>query len=59
MIEPLAYSIGGAATATSLSPTYIKQAISGGRLRARKAGRRTVITRVDLERWLDALPATP
>ena len=33
------------------------QEIKEGRLRIRKVGRRTIVTRKDEKRWLDALPA--
>lgn len=53
--EQLAYSIKAAAIVTSVSTTTIKQEIASGRLRARKAGRRTLVVREELERWLRAL----
>ena len=55
--ETLAYSVADAAAVSSVSPTLIKQQIAAGKLRARKAGRRTLILRAELERWLAALPA--
>lgn len=54
--EQLAYSINDAAIVTSVSTTTIKQEIARGRLRARKAGRRTLVVREELERWLRTLP---
>lgn len=55
--EPLAYGISTAARAVGVSETTIKQEIAAGRLAIRKSGRRTLIRRDDLVRWLDALPS--
>lgn len=37
--------------------TYTYQELASGRLRALKAGRRTIIPVSEAERWLEALPA--
>lgn len=58
VVEALAFSVETAARAVSVSETTIKQEIAAGRLAIRKIGRRTVIRRVDLERWLDARPTS-
>ena len=54
--DPLAYSVASAARAVDVSETTVKQEIAAGRLPIRKLGRRTVIRRDDLLRWLDGLP---
>lgn len=55
----LAYSITEAAAASGVSADYIKRAIhatTGPSLRAKKAGAKYLIRRVDLEDWLQSLP---
>ncbi|HEY5126774.1 MAG TPA: helix-turn-helix domain-containing protein [Bradyrhizobium sp.] len=39
--------------------TTAYQEIQAGRLRARKVGRRTIITEDDAEEWLQQLPVVP
>jgi excisionase family DNA binding protein len=39
--------------------TKTYQEVKSGRLRARKVGRRTIITEEDAEAWLTRLPAVP
>jgi excisionase family DNA binding protein len=46
---PIAYSVADAAKATSLSRSYLYEALARGDLPRRKIGRRTVILRTDLE----------
>jgi excisionase family DNA binding protein len=53
---PLALSIAEVQLATGLGRTFLYEAIVQGKLPARKAGRRTVILRGDLEAYLDSLP---
>ena len=48
----LAYSPREAATATSLSVRQITRAIAAGDLKSTKIGRRRVIARTDLERYI-------
>ena len=55
-VDPLAYSIASAARVVAVSSTTIKHEIAAGRLPIRKLGRRTLIRRDDLQRWLDGLP---
>jgi excisionase family DNA binding protein len=50
----IAYSPREAATATSLSVRQITRAISAGDLKSSKIGRRRVIARADLERYVSA-----
>jgi excisionase family DNA binding protein len=53
----LALSIEEAAQLAPIGRTNLFRAIREGRLHARKAGRRTVILRPDLEQFLKNLPA--
>lgn len=53
---PLAVSIEEAARRTGVGRGYLYQQISKGKLRARKAGRRTIIALSDLAAWLEQLP---
>jgi excisionase family DNA binding protein len=52
----VAFSINEASALIGLGRDGIYKAISDGRLRARKFGKRTLITKVDLEAFLEALP---
>ena len=54
--ERLAFSISEASEAVGLSKDKIRDEIRSGRLRARKCGRRTILTREDVSRWLARLP---
>jgi excisionase family DNA binding protein len=53
---PVAYSIPEAARAASIGTTKLRKEIRAGRLRARKLGKRSIITANDLENWAAALP---
>jgi excisionase family DNA binding protein len=53
---PLAVSIQEAARRAGVGRGYLYQQISNGHLRARKAGRRTLIALEDLAAWLERLP---
>lgn len=55
--EKLAYSIEEACAATSLGTTKLYALIGEGKIAARALGRRTVILRADLQRYLESLPA--
>jgi excisionase family DNA binding protein len=55
-IEKLALTVREAAQLSSLGQTSIYKAIREGRLRSRKYGTRTIITRADLSFFLDSLP---
>jgi excisionase family DNA binding protein len=52
----IAYSVPEAARAASIGTTKLRLEIAARRLRARKIGRRTLITAQDLEAWAAALP---
>jgi excisionase family DNA binding protein len=54
--ELLALSVADAVKVTGLGRSTIYSALRQGDLVARKVGRRTVIARGDLLRWLEALP---
>ena len=56
--QPIAYGYSGAAQAVGVGPTKLRNEIRAKRLRARKIGRRTIITREDLENWAARLPDT-
>jgi excisionase family DNA binding protein len=55
-MEQLALTIAEACVAASIGRTVLYREISDGRLRAIKRGRRTLILRADLHRWLESLP---
>lgn len=55
--QVFAYSINDAAQVAGIGRTTLYDEIRTGRLNARKAGRRTLILREDLQAWLAALPA--
>ncbi len=54
--DRLAHSIDESCAIAGVGRTYIYSAIAAGDLTARKAGRRTLILRSDLEAWLADLP---
>ena len=54
---PLAYTINEACAAVRIDRTSIYEAIRTEELRAVKRGRRTLILKDDLVRWLKSLPA--
>ncbi|WP_050420488.1 helix-turn-helix domain-containing protein [Bradyrhizobium tropiciagri] len=54
--ERLALTVAEAAVLSSLGQTSVYKAIREGRLRVRKFGTRTIITRADLTSFLDNLP---
>jgi excisionase family DNA binding protein len=41
-----------------VSRSSLYRLIASGDIQARKVGRRTMIARVDAERWIDSLPGT-
>jgi excisionase family DNA binding protein len=52
----LVHSIADVTKIVGLGRTFIYQQIDEGRLRVRKAGRRTVVFDADLKAWLAAMP---
>ena len=54
----LAYSIDDFCALSGLGRSYVYEAIARGDLEARKAGRRTLILRMDGQRYLESLPST-
>ena len=58
-MEKLGFTVPEAAALSSLGQTSIYKAIRQGRLRIRKYGTRTIITRTDLAFFLDNLPDEP
>lgn len=58
-MERIAFGIADAAKAAGICRTLLYEAISDGRLVARKIGRRTLITCDELERFIGALPRIP
>lgn len=54
--DRIAYSIEETARIASLGRTALYAEINAGRLRARKAGRRTIVLADDLRAWLASLP---
>jgi len=53
---PLALGIVDAARAAGVGRSTIYENINSGALKARKAGRRTLILREDLQAWLASFP---
>jgi excisionase family DNA binding protein len=58
-MEKLGLTVPEAAALSSLGQTSIYKAIREGRLRIRKYGTRTIITRADLASFLENLPDEP
>jgi excisionase family DNA binding protein len=56
MNTPIAVTIPDAVKATGMSRTSIYEALKRGDLKARKAGRRTLISFADLQAYLAKLP---
>ena len=52
----LTYSIDDTCAALGIGRTFLYQEIQAGRLKARKAGKRTLILTPDLEAYAKALP---
>jgi excisionase family DNA binding protein len=52
----LVYTMAELAVATGLGRSSLYAAIKSGQLTARKAGRRTIVLRADLDDFLRALP---
>jgi excisionase family DNA binding protein len=57
-VEKLAFTIPEAAAVSSIGQTSLYKAIRDKQLKARKYGTRTIITRIDLQAFLDSLPSS-
>ena len=55
--ETLAYSIKSGSIAAGVGQTKMREEINAGNLKAKKLGKRTIITADDLREWLNSLPA--
>lgn len=55
-LQPEGLSVAEACRIAGLGRTAVYEAISDGRLLARKAGKRTIILRSELQQFLTALP---
>jgi excisionase family DNA binding protein len=55
--RPLAHTVEDAARESTICRTYVYGAIKSGELKARKAGRRTLILDEDLRAWLASPPS--
>jgi excisionase family DNA binding protein len=53
----LAYTIADLCKATGIGRSKVYLDLKSGKLRAKKHGKRTIITESEARRWLDALPA--
>ncbi len=57
--EKQGLTVAEASYVAGIGRTKLYEAISNGRLKARKLGKRTVILRDDLRKFLQALPTAP
>ena len=55
--QPVANTVADVLRRVGISRTKFYQEINAGRLKARKIGSKTVVLEVDLQAYLDALPA--
>lgn len=55
-MDTLTFTIDGAVEATGLARTRIYELLGKGDLQGVKAGRRTLVTRASIERYLATLP---
>jgi hypothetical protein len=58
-LDPEGLSLAQASTVAGIGRTKLYEAINDGLLTARKFGKRTIILRGDLQRFLNALPEVP
>lgn len=57
MTEPAAYPFSDFLKRYGIGRTKAYEEINSGRLKARKVGKRTLVTEADAQAWLDSLPA--
>lgn len=55
--QPIAYTVDRALEALGIGRTKFYEEIKAGRLKAKKVGKRTLVTHADLNAWLSALPS--
>lgn len=55
-LAKVSYTVDEFCAAYGVSRSYLYGEISSGRLKTKKAGRRTLIRTVDAQAWLDSLP---
>jgi excisionase family DNA binding protein len=55
-VEKLAYSIAELAKVAGVGRSFLYEEIKGGRLKLKKAGRRSLVLIADAQAWLDGLP---
>lgn len=56
MTEKIAYSIAEFCDVFAVGKSFTFEQIAAGKLKTRKAGRKTLILKADAEAWLNALP---
>jgi excisionase family DNA binding protein len=56
--RPIAVGIVQAANIAGVGRSFLYEEIRQGRLRIRKAGRRTLVVLSDLDQWISALPTS-
>lgn len=54
--EPLADTVDVAAARLSICRAQLYKEVAAGRIKVRKAGRRTLVERSEQQRWLSSLP---
>jgi hypothetical protein len=54
-VPPLLLTVAAICERTGLGQTFVKNEIRAGRLRARKAGDRPIVTAEDFDRWVASL----
>jgi hypothetical protein len=55
-LSPNAFTIEGFCQAYSVRRSYVFNEMKAGRLHGRKAGRKTLIRKIDADEWLNSLP---
>ncbi|MER8882618.1 helix-turn-helix domain-containing protein [Mesorhizobium sp. M0816] len=55
-VSPNAFTVAGFCAAFGIGRSLLYEELKSGRLPYRKAGRKTLIRKVDADKWLDSLP---